>query len=162
MQRMFDTHAELIATQPATPTILRAITRNLPAEITRVGGQDEDAWSAVEVVCHLRDAEEIALDRVRRMRDEYAPLMDDYDQASLAVERRYNAQSLPEAVEAFAGLRAQMLAIIESLDEDGWSRPGIIGDAGELTIFSYLTHRVMHDAVHLAQIGRRVLAGGGV
>jgi hypothetical protein len=155
---MFDTHAELLATQKATPTILRAVTRDLPAEMTRVGGENEDAWSVVEIVCHLRDAEEIALDRVRRMRDEDTPLMRDYDQAALAVERRYNVQSLPEAVEAFSSLRAQMLAILEAMDDDGWSRAGIIGDVGEVSIYAYLSHRVMHDAVHLAQISRRVLA----
>jgi hypothetical protein len=86
--------------------------------------------------------------------------MSDYDPASLAVERRYNTQSLPEAVEQFAALRAQMLAIVEALDDDGWSRTGVIGDAGDVSIFAYLTHRVMHDAVHLAQLSRRVLAGG--
>lgn len=159
---MFDTHAELIATQRATPAILRAITRDLPAEMARVGGADEDAWSAVEVVCHLRDAEEVALERVRRMRDEDTPLLPDYDPEVLAAERGYNTQSLPEAVEAFINLRAQMLAIMETLDAGGWSRPAILGDVGEVTIYSYLIHRVMHDAVHLAQLGRRVLAGGGV
>ncbi len=46
----------------------------------------------VEVVCHLRDAEEISIQRMQAMRDRENPPITGYDQEALARDRHYQNQ----------------------------------------------------------------------
>jgi len=70
---MYNAAQELVATLTATPDVPRALPRGVSAERARAArGGDED-WSVAEVVCHLRDAEERAIERMRALRDEETP-----------------------------------------------------------------------------------------
>lgn len=153
---MFNERAELLDVYRSTPTTLRVLLRHLPDEVVRSGGEGEENWSIVEIVCHLRDAEERVLERVRRMRNEQRPLLPGYDQAELARERRYREHSLIAALDAFARLRAEQLALLEGLGEPEWQRAGIHEEVGEITIQQLTAHMAAHDAVHLAQIAHRI------
>jgi hypothetical protein len=119
-------------------------------------------WAAVEVVAHLADTEERALGRVRRMVAEDAPVLEPFDQAALAVERRYLELDVAMELRRFAALRADHVALLESLDDAGWSRTGIHGEHGRMTVERYETHVAAEDVDHLAQIARlRTGAGPG-
>src|SRR5687767_5216306 len=61
---------ELIAKYRAVPDILHGLVAGLSDDDGRIDGEGNDAWSIVEIVCHLRDAETRSIDRTRRMRDE--------------------------------------------------------------------------------------------
>lgn len=102
---MFDERAELLQVYRSTPDTLRALLRGLPDEVVRAGGEGEDAWSIVEVVCHLRDAEARVIERVRLMRDEERPWLAAYDQEEVARAGRYRDQSLTQALDEFHRLR---------------------------------------------------------
>src|SRR5437764_11717498 len=93
------------------------------AQAQAARGGDED-WSVVEVVCHLRDAEERGLERTRAMRDEENPFMPGYDQDAWARERNYAGADLHEAVAAFSKFRAQHITELEALAPGDWERPG--------------------------------------
>ncbi len=155
----FETRAEILDVYRSTPTTLRALLRDLPDALARQRGAGAEAWSIVEVVCHLRDAEVRALERVRRMRDEERPRLAAYDQAALAAEEGYQEQSLPAALAAFERARAEHVATLEALDPAGWERVGLHEEVGEISITDLAAHMAAHDAVHLAQIARRILAG---
>lgn len=161
---MFDAHAEILDVYRSTPATLRALVRGLPDEVIRAGaGTDqpgttrEEEWSIVEVVCHLRDAEQRVIERMRRMRDEERPLLAAYDQAQLAREANYRHQSLIRALSAFERLRREQIALLEGLDDAGWQHVGLHEEAGEITIEQLAAHTAAHDAVHLGQIARRIL-----
>ncbi|MDI3339839.1 MAG: DinB family protein [Sphaerobacter sp.] len=154
---MFNERAELLDVYRATPQTLRALLRGLPDEVVRAAGPDEDPWSIVEIVCHLRDAEERVIERVRRMRDEERPALAAYDQAALAQARRYRDQSLTQALEAFCRLREEQIALLEALAPEEWQRAGVHAEVGEITIQQLVAHMAAHDAVHLAQIARCIL-----
>lgn len=156
---MFNERAELLDVYRATPTTLRALVRGLPDEVIRAPGDEEGeaGWSIVEIVCHLRDAEERVIERVRRMRDEDHPTLAGYDQAVLADESNYQHQSFTRALAAFDRLRGEQITILEALDHAGWQRAGLHEEVGEITIQQLTAHMAAHDAVHLAQIARGIL-----
>ena len=153
--------AELLAVYGATPTTLAALLRQAREDEVRAGGQDEEAWSIVEVVCHLRDAEARVLERVRTMLEEERPQLAAYDQAALAESANYRTQSLPEAYTDFARLRAEQLALLSALTPAQWERGGLHEESGPITIESLTAHMAAHDAIHLAQIARRLMSGQG-
>lgn len=153
---MTDQQQELIAKYRAAPDILRGLVAGITDDDARVGGGGDDAWSIVEVVCHLRDAEERSLERTRRMRDQHVPLLQAYDEQELAAHGRYHEQSLAAAAPAFSALRAEHVRELAALDTQQWSRTATHNQMGTLTIETINQHMTFHDAVHLAQIARRV------
>lgn len=112
----------------------------------------DEGWSVVEVLCHLRDTEERALERMRAMRNKTNPLIHGYDQEPWARERAYAGDNMDSAFAAFVGLRAQHVVDLDALRPDEWERPGRHGEAGAVTILSHTIHIAHHDAVHAAQI----------
>lgn len=153
---MYDTTGELAGILRATPEVLRALLRDVTPERARMARGGDEGWSVVEVLCHLRDAEERALARMRTMRDEANPVIHGYDQEAWARERDYAGDNIDSAFAAFVGLRAQHVADLEALRPDEWERPGQHSEAGAVTIRSHTIHIAHHDAVHAAQIARQL------
>ena len=148
-----DLRLELLKTLRAVPVVAEALVATFDADgLRRRPAPDE--WAAIEVVAHLADTEERALGRVRRMLAEDAPVLEPFDQAALAVERRYLELDVSAELRRFAALRADHVALLESLDDAGWTRVGVHGEHGRMTVERYETHVAAEDVDHLAQIAR--------
>ena len=155
---MYDLNHDLLEALKATPETLTGLLAGISdAQARQAKGGDEN-WSVVEVLCHLRDAEEISLQRTEAMRDQDNPSIIGYDQESLARKRNYREADLRSALAGFISLRQRHIAALSALDEEQWKRPGDHYEIGRITIFAYALHKVSHDAVHCAQIARQ-LAG---
>ena len=155
---MYDTTKDLLDAFGATPDTLRGLLHHCTHEAAAVARGGDENWSVVEVMCHLRDAEESALGRMRLMRDESHPWLAAYDQDAWVVERHYAAERLETAVATFLQLRTIYLTELAALREEDWERSGQHEEQGEITIRSHTLHLVSHDAVHLAQIARQLMA----
>ena len=160
---MYNVTGILLDTFRSTPDILNGLLRNVSqaqAAAARGGDENPDSagagWSVVQVLCHLRDAEERNLERIRLMRTQDNPVLEGYDQEQWARERNYAAAHLDEALAAFLKRRAATLAELASLTPQEWERPGLHSEAGPITILTYLQRLVRHDAIHLAQIARQL------
>ncbi|HYN87447.1 MAG TPA: DinB family protein [Ardenticatenaceae bacterium] len=153
---MYDTNRELVEALAATPDVLEALLHGLSQEPARALRGGDEHWSILEVICHLRDAEEFALRRMRTMRDEPEPPISGYDQAAWARERNYAAADLHAAFLAFQGFRAQHLAELAALAPEQWQRLGRHDKHGAVTILNHSQHTLWHDAVHTAQIARQL------
>lgn len=153
---MYDIPQDLLDALRATPTTLTALLQMCTEEQARLArGGDED-WSVVEVVCHLRDAEENALERMHTMRDQDNPLLPAFDQERWAEERGYAQARLHDALSAFCELRAQYVAELVQLPPAQWERTGRHEEQGQITIQAHALHIVSHDCVHLAQIAHQL------
>lgn len=120
------------------------------------------AWSAAEVVCHLRDIEEAYSDRIRFIllnRDGPGrAILIQVDPERWAEERQYRRCDLTEAVAAFRARREDTLALLGSLAPDQWERAADHPARGRLSVRRVVHSLASHDVEHLDQIAR-ALAG---
>jgi hypothetical protein len=67
-----------------------------------------DGWSILKIVCHLRDYQELFIERVRRMVEEDRPVLTAYDAAAreaLVTQNRYAEQNLRAVFEDYGRVR---------------------------------------------------------
>lgn len=153
---MYDLNTDLLDAYYKLPDILSAlVSGHSDAELRTARGGDEN-WSVIEVVCHLRDAEERALERMRAMRDEEHPFLASYDQAAWAMARNYAQSSMSDALAGFLTLRKAHWDALAALSPEQWQRTGQHAEQGQITIFGHTLHMVSHDMVHAAQIARQL------
>src|SRR5438309_3404860 len=112
---MYNTPGDLLDAFHAMPEVLVKTLEGCTQEQAQAARGGDENWSVVEVVCHLRDAEERALERMRLMRDEDDPFLEGYDQEAWARERNYAGADLRDALATFLRLRAQHIAELEAL-----------------------------------------------
>jgi hypothetical protein len=113
-----------------------------------------DKWSIKEIMCHLRDMEELAyLARYRRMLAEDNPRLPNVDQDRIAIERDYINQDSRAALEDFKWLRAETVSTLESASVEAFSRTGVHEALGELTIEQLIARHIKgNDINHLSQM----------
>jgi uncharacterized damage-inducible protein DinB len=153
---MYNTIQDLMDVFRATPDSLQGLLNNVSQEQARAARGGDENWSVIEVLCHMRDAEEHNLKRFHLMRTQEMPLLAGYDQEVLAKEGNYAAADLSEALAAYLKFRTATLAELSALAPADWDRPGRHSEKGEITIMNYAIHIAAHDSVHLAQIARQL------
>ena len=154
---MYNLPRDMLDALRVTPDTLTGLLAGVTQEQAQKAKGGDENWSVVEVLCHLRDAEEYGLQRDILMRDRDNPDILPWDQEKLAVERNYAAQDLRTVLVEFISMRQQRLAFLEGLSPEGWKRTGNHGELGTVDIFSHVLHMVSHDAIHCAQIARQIL-----
>ena len=128
------------------------------AESTLARRPDAKNWAAKEVVCHLRDVEELFMTRFEVILAADEPPLTGLDPDRWAQERQYSKNDTAEAVSAFRRRREETLAFLRKLEPDQWTRGGMHPVRGRLTLDFFLTLMAWHDDNHLDQL-RRALAG---
>lgn len=140
----------------------------------RVGG----AWSPVDVVCHLRDIEELTLARYRQvlcMQDPMLPAAADPDDREgwglleegarlldperWAHDRQYLRNDIHEAAAAFTRWRRHSDELLSQLDESQWARTSIHPRLGRITLQDWTAIIAWHDGNHVAQLELAVRGG---
>lgn len=113
-----------------------------------------DGWTALEVLCHLRDLEAIALERARLTVEEDEPTLPLPDPDALAAENRYNDQDIDTVLRAWQQKRVEFLAYLQARPDDDWHRIGMHPRRGPLTLVDQLAFLPMHDSIHIEQLTR--------
>ena len=133
-----------------------AIAGRAPATLTK--RPEAKSWAGVEVICHLRDAEEAFGGRFQMFlaMDDVKLLPTDTDR--LAVDRQYLRCDAGESIEAFRARRAENLTTLRALTADQWTRGGTHTQRGRMTFDDFLSLMCWHDDNHLDQL-RRAVAG---
>jgi hypothetical protein len=117
------------------------------------------AWSAKEVVCHLRDAEEHLGGWIRTILLMEDPVLIETGTADRwADERQYARQHVGAAWQAFGHRRDDTLDLLRGLDPAAWRHAGRHARRGRLTIDDLVALMAWHDDNHLDQVAR-ALAG---
>lgn len=114
----------------------------------------ENAWAAKEVVCHLRDTEDLFQSRFQTILDEDEPKFSPFDPDKLAAEREYLKDDAAEALEAFRAKRRGNLSLLAGLKPEQMERGGIHATRGRMTISDFVALMVSHDDNHLDQLKR--------
>jgi hypothetical protein len=111
----------------------------------------DGGWGVVEILPHLRDWEEIYLERFQHLILEDRPHLPAYDDDLWAIERDYRGQDPFETFEQFRQLRGQLLGLLEALSPEMWQRQGEHGAYGSITVQWLADHICDHDREHLQQ-----------
>jgi DinB family protein len=139
---------------------------------------DAHNWAAKEIVCHLRDVEElfqirfhtvVALEEPRILvfgasANDLSPwriggsIGHPLDPERWAEERQYLRNDTGEALAAFRRRRAEVLVLLRSLSPTEWRRGGVHLSRGRLTLADWVARLATHDDNHVAQL-RRALQG---
>jgi hypothetical protein len=136
--------------------LLAAIRGQSDAALSR--RPDASNWAAKEVVCHLRDAEELFMIRFETILAADDPKLTALDPDRWARERQYLKNDALEAVAAFRRRREESLAFLRKLEPDQWTRGGIHPVRGRFTLDDFATLMAWHDDNHLDQL-KRALEG---
>ena len=153
---MYNLPHELLDALKVMPDILQGLLSKVSEKEAKSAKGGDENWSVIEVVCHLRDAEEYTIQRVEAMRDQDNPQIIGYDQDALAIEHKYGEADLQSAFKEFLNLRKKLVGTLLALSSGDWDRGGEHNENGRITIFSYILHIVSHDAIHCAQIARQL------
>ena len=137
-------------------------------------------WSAKEIVCHLRDIEELVIVRFHLMLvmeeprvfvagvspsnpelwgiDDLVPVPIDPDR--WAEERQYLRNDAGLALQAFHRRRQEVLIFLQRLSPEQWRRGCIFPDDRRSTFVQWTAAMAAHDDQHLAQAERALIAAG--
>lgn len=118
----------------------------------------DGGWGIVEILPHLRDWEEIYLERARRIVEEENPDLPGVDDALWPIERDYRGQDPREVFDDFSDLRQEHIDLLLELPPEAWSRTGEHSLYGPMTLGWMEDYVCDHDSEHLDQ-AREVLAG---
>jgi hypothetical protein len=113
-----------------------------------------DGWTALEILCHLRDFDEIFYRRAKSMIEQDNPTFKAYDHEAMVTERAYNAQDPNQVVASFRRHRAEFIAFFEGLSEEQWARSGTHPERGHFTMLDAVAQVATHDVNHLEQMVR--------
>ena len=134
----------------------------------------DDGWAAKEIVCHLRDIEELCILRYHTML-----VMDDpkvfvagaapQDAEAWGIggavpfplaperwaeDRQYLRNDTAEALAAFRRRRQEVLALLGALSPEQWQRASIHPEHGRTTFEEWTAGVAGHDDNHLEQLRR--------
>lgn len=131
----------------------RIVTALTPTAATtyRDGGT---GWTPTEVLCHLRDFEDIFIERARLTLDRDNPDLPFPDPDALAAERDYNAQDIADVMADWQAKRVQSLDLFTSIADDQWERSGLHPRRGPFTLNDQLLLSARHDVLHFEQLTR--------
>ncbi|MFL5807221.1 MAG: DinB family protein [Roseiflexaceae bacterium] len=142
----------------ATPLRIAALTAPLvPAQLHTAPSHDE--WSANDVLAHLRACADVWGNCIVEMIARDTPTLRAVNPRTWINSTDYLEQEFQPSLQAFATQRADLLAVLESLPHEGWSRMATVTGAGkvlERTVLDYAQRLARHERPHLKQIERIV------
>lgn len=140
-----------------THDTLRHLLANVSQETAttlRDAHDGDQGWTVLEVLCHLRDFDNVFRERVVMISEQDSPALPRYDHLKLAQEGNYNGQQLAQVLADFTASRQQTIRCFEQLDGAQWDRVGVHPERGRFTMLDAALQIGMHDTIHLEQITR--------
>jgi hypothetical protein len=154
MDNIADLRKRQVAASKKTLDILRNVLRGVTPAQARTLRDGAAGWTVLEVVCHLRDFNDLFHQRVRMMRDQDYPALPAVDHEALARQQHYNAGDLPTALTALADSRRALINTFKALTLEQWERSGLHPERGLFTLTDAALQVVTHDCDHIEQITR--------
>jgi hypothetical protein len=142
----------------ATPPRLAAVTAGLgPAQLRTAPNPEE--WSANEVLAHLRACADMWGNCIAAMIAQDRPTLRAVNPRTWIKNTDYLEQEFQPSLHAFTAQRTELLAVLEPLAPEAWSRAATVTGAGkvlERTVFFYAQWLAHHERPLVKQIERIV------
>jgi uncharacterized damage-inducible protein DinB len=139
---------DVIESFAAGGDILRRAVQGLARDdlIARPGPGD---WSIQELVIHMTDSDEIAIDRMKRILTEDNPPLLYADESAYITRLLPHEQSLEDALTLFEVGRKQWSRVLRRLPDEAFSRSGTHNRRGVLTLGEMVIGYIKHLEHHL-------------
>lgn len=149
---------EALSLLVATPKRISALTKGLsPAQLRAT--PDADEWSANAVLAHLRSCADVWGTSIATILAEDMSTIRAINPRAWIRKTDYLELEFKPSLQAFTDQRADLLAVLQPLPMEAWSRAAIVKGAGkprEKTVLDYVDRMARHERVHAAQIERIV------
>jgi DinB superfamily len=149
---------QVLALLAETPPRIATLTAGLaPAQLRTVPNHGE--WSANDVLAHLRACADMWGSCIVTMIAEDNPTLRAVNPRTWIKKTDYLELEFQPSLRSFATQRAELLAVLEPLPPEGWSRSATVTGAGkvlERTVLTYAQGLAAHERPHLKQIERIV------
>lgn len=160
MPRSLLTIEQTLTLLAETPPRIAALTADLaPTQLQSAPNHDE--WSANDVLAHLRSCADVWGGCIAAIIAEETPMLRAIDPRTWIKQTDYLDLEFRPSLDSFATQRAELLAVLEPLPPEGWSRAATVTGAGKLlerTVLFYAQWLARHERPHVKQIGRIVNA----
>ncbi len=160
MARQLMTIEQILAILRGTPERLSGLAGDL-AESKLHAAPEPGEWSVTEIAAHLRscaDAWGQAIETIAATND---PTIRAVSPTTWIQSTGYREPAFAPSLRAFRKQREQLLALLEQLPEQGWSRSATVVGGGrplELTVHSYASRLARHERAHWKQVAKTVRA----
>lgn len=138
------------------PPRIAGLTAGLaPAQLHAAPNQDE--WCANDVLAHLRACADVWGDCIAAIIHQDRPTIRAVNPRTWIKKTDYREQEFQPSLHAFAAQRTDLLAVLEPLRPEDWSRAATVTGAGKpliLTVHSYAERMAVHERPHVKQIQR--------
>ena len=118
-----------------------------------------DEWSANDVLAHLRACADVWGNCIEAIIADDMPTLRAINPTTWIRQTNYPALEFRQSLGSFAAQRAGLLAILEPLPPESWSRAATVTGAGkplERTVLFYAQWMARHERPHIEQIERAV------
>ena len=115
------------------------------------------AWSANEVLAHLRACCDVWAGCIERIVAEERPTIRAMNPRTWIEKTDYLEQDFQRSLEAFTAQREALVELLSGLPGEAWSKAATVTGAGktlERTVFAYAEWMATHERSHLKQIER--------
>ena len=143
-----------IAMMRLTCETLGHVLKDVMGDQARALRDGADGWSIIEILCHLRDFDEIFYQRALMMRDQDHPQLPGYDHEAMAIERAYQQEDLQDSYRALRSSRWRLIQFFDALAPQQWERGGTHPERDSFTMTDAAMQVGLHDLDHLEQITR--------
>ncbi|GAC1396199.1 MAG: hypothetical protein NVSMB65_15360 [Chloroflexota bacterium] len=150
------TSEQVLSLLAAAPPRIAALTAGLEPEQLHTTPPD-GGWSVRDVLAHLRACADVWGDCIGAMLTHDAPTLRAVNPRTWIKGTDYVDQEFATSLQDFARQRAALLAILQPLAPDDWSRAARVTGAGAVlrrTVLSYAQWMARHERPHLKQIQR--------
>jgi hypothetical protein len=117
------------------------------------------AWSARDVLAHLRACADMWGKYIGMILSEDRPTFRAINPTTWIKQTNYHEQAFQPSLQALTAQRAELLALLQPLAPEAWSRKALVTGAGkprERTVQMYAQWLANHEQSHLRQIERIV------
>jgi uncharacterized damage-inducible protein DinB len=148
-----------------TPTLRERLRTQLESLATVLAGASMDAisrppasgkWSAHEHLAHLARHHEVMLERLRLILNEDRPNLPRYRAENDPEWARWRSLPLDEVLSLLKAQRAEIVRLVDGLDEEDVARVGVHPALGPLNLGEWIEVFLLHEGHHLYEAALRV------
>ncbi len=141
----------LLGRLAATPSHYVAVLSRLE-DADSVSDMHDGEWSPVQVLAHVRAANDILESRIFHVLvRENTPLLA-YDDGVWTQVARYAMLPITESLETMRHKRKELVHMLKGISPQDWQRTGTHEVRGPMSVFELASYVADHDEEHIAQI----------